>query len=504
MSDQEWSGWRAALERHRAAPYVMAIAGVSVLTAAMAALTAHAQVANLSMVYLLLVLWLASRYGRWPAVTASIFAFLAYDYFLVPPVGTLLVSGPRELLELVVLLAAALVTGQLASSLRRTQALAKDLASESQTLYELATSMLKLPEIEAALTLLCDQAVALRIVRMFALVAIDEDGARQVAGGRLTDTDLQQAARAFADRQPVGVIVRDDALTVLEARTPAATTPLMLPLTNAVIAFLLDRDLDPRADLRMLVALIGLADLLLVRRHAAREAERTRSLEAADRLKAAILSSISHELKSPLASLRAGLTALMAPKSGLNEEQRELLIGLDRQAVRLDRFVGDLLTMSRIEAGVELNLEPSSYPEIVGSVLHGLTRELAGFRLRLEVPSDLPSVLVDELQMERLLANLVINAVEWTPAGGIIWIGAAVQGSALMSWVQNQGPTIQPQDLDQVFDKFWTRRTTGSGLGLAICKRVAEAHDGSIRVENRAGGPRFTFTIPLASVAVAQ
>src|SRR5205814_10162732 len=129
-----------------------------------------------------------------------------------------------------------------------------------------------------------------------------------------------------------------------------------------------EKAMDPDVQ-RLLAALLGLAGLLLDRRRAARGAERVRSLEASDRLKAAILSSISHELKSPLASLRAGLTTLLMPQAGLDEDQLELLLGLDRQATRLDRLVGDLLTMSRLEAGLPPDRLPQDLEELVGSVL---------------------------------------------------------------------------------------------------------------------------------------
>jgi two-component system sensor histidine kinase KdpD len=113
---------------------------------------------------------------------------------------------------------------------------------------------------------------------------------------------------------------------------------------------------------------------------------------------------------------------------------------------------------------------------------------------------DLPPVDVDEVQADRVLANLLENAHEWAPPNGLIEVGAAPQDGMLEVWVENEGPPIATADLDRVFDTFWTRRARGSGLGLAICKRVVEAHGGTIRVENRRRGPRFIFTFPLAQV----
>ncbi|HEY3586706.1 MAG TPA: ATP-binding protein, partial [Myxococcaceae bacterium] len=193
-----------------------------------------------------------------------------------------------------------------------------------------------------------------------------------------------------------------------------------------------------------------------------------------------------------------------APQAGLQPEQRQLLVDLDRQAARLDHMVGDMLALSRLEAGVELDREPHRFADLVGSSLHAMRQELAGHPVSIELPDDLPPVEVDELQVGRVVTNLLENAVEWAPAAGAIQVGAVARDRWLEAWVENEGPEVAPADQDRVFDTFWTRRARGSGLGLAICKRVVEAHGGAIRVENRRRGPRFTFTLPLARVPASR
>ena len=481
------------------APYAVAIGGVIVVTAAIGLIGSLASVAGLSALYLLLVLWLGTRWGRGPAVAGSFAAFLLYDFFFVPPVGTFSVRGPAELLELVVLLAVALVTSQLASSLRRTQARAQLLADESRALYELAAAALRSSEISVALAMLSRRATELRGVSRFALVAIDSGEPSQLAGVELSAGELKQAAWSHEHDRPVGIAVRDGAVKPVRTH-PGATEPAYLPLTSGVAVIGIDAEETQPEGLRMLAALIGLADLLLDRRRAALDAERARGLESSDRLKTAILSSLSHELKSPIASLRTGLTALAAPQAGLQPDQRELLVDLDGQATRLDRMVGDLLALSRLEAGVELDKEPHDFADLVAGATRQLRTELAGNQLVFELPDDLPPVEVDEVQAGRVLANLLENAHDWAPPKGVIEVGAAPQGGMLEAWVENEGPPIATGDLDRVFDTFWTRRARGSGLGLAICKRVVEAHGGTIRAENRRRGPRFIFTFPLAQV----
>ncbi len=487
----------------RLAPYGIAIAGAVVITAAIALITSRASVQGLSAVYLLLILWLGARWGRGPAVAGSVAAFLLYDYFFVPPVGTFSVRGPAELLELVVLLAVALVTSHLAASQRRAQAGAETLAADSKAMYQLATAALRSTDVTPSMAMVSRRATELACIDRFALVAIDSGQASALAGAGLTPDELKQAAWSFENGRAIGIAVRDSEVKLMRT-FPGAGDTAYLPLSNGVAVIAIDASRAKPGDLRMLAALIGLADLLLDRRRAGVEAERARGFEASDRLKAAILSSLSHELKSPIASLRAGLTALAVPQAGLQPDQQELLGDLDRQANRLDHMVGDMLALSRLEAGMQLDTEPHRMADLVGTSVRQLRGELAGHDLQVNVADELPPVLVDEVQAGRVLTNLLENALEWTAGGGAIELGAAERAGMIEAWVENEGPPIATVDLDRVFDTFWTRRARGSGLGLAICKRVVEAHGGTIRVENRRRGPRFTFTLPLAGVVAGQ
>jgi two-component system, OmpR family, sensor histidine kinase KdpD len=484
----------------RWAPYAVAIAGSVVITAVIAGIQAYTSVAGLSALYLLVVLYAGARWGRWPAVAASVAAFALYDFFLVPPVGTFNVRGVSELLQLIVLLAVALVTGQLAAAQRRSQAESNMLAAQTRALYELATAALKSSEAAAALSIVAGRAKGIPGVERFTVAAVDHGQTEVLAGGELTADDVKQVMWSHESGRPVGVSVSDGVVTPVRTR-PKPGGPAYLPLTSgAVVLAVADEDPDP-SDMRMLAALVALAGLLLDRRRAAIEAERARGFEASDRLKAAVLASISHELKSPIASLRAGLTALVAPGAGLEPEQHALVLDMDRQATRLDRMVGEMLVLSRLEAGLPLDREAHGFSELVGTALRQLrTTDFKDRRVEVDVSGDLPEVEVDEVQVGRVLVNLLENAVEWAPPDGGIAIGAALRENHLEAWVENDGPPIPTVDLERIFDTFWTRRAGGSGLGLAICKRIVEAHGGTIRAENMRRGPRFTFTLPLVRV----
>lgn len=480
-------------------PYLTGLAGVGAITLAIAGLRRWLDVPNLSVSYLLLVLALGARWGSPPAIAAGLLAFLAYDFFFVPPTGTLTVSAPREVGNLVILLAGALIGGQLAARLGSERTRAQAAARVSDTLYRVALEALRVDSAEAALRLACEGAGRLAGVTRFSVVAVERGEPVVIAGDRLTASELQSAGWAHANRSPLGLRLVEGRLEPMRS-FPSRRGLAVLPLAaGAVVA-----DLGPAepsgTELQLLTALSALAGLLLDRRRSALESERARVLEASDSLKAAVLSSLSHELRSPLASIRLGLTSLSMPESGLAPDLRDLLTGLDSQAARLDRLVGDLLALSRLEAGTPLDLSPGAFPELAGAVLHRLRRELGPHPLELAISPELPPVLMDELQVDRVLTNLLQNAVEWAPEGGRIGLGGEVRGENLFVWVDNEGPPIGLPELDLVFDKFWTGRAEGTGLGLAICRRVIEAHGGTIHARNLRGGPRFEFTLPLALI----
>jgi two-component system sensor histidine kinase KdpD len=483
--------WRLAV------PYAFALAGTGAVTTLIAGVRPWIELPSLAAAYVLLVLWLGARYGWPPAVVAAGAAFVAYDWFLVPPYGTLYISAPRELVNLLVLIAAALLGGRLVAVLAARGAGAAASAEESGILYELAIAALQEPDGTGALALLCERARTAGGLRSMTLLAVEGERVERIAGDDLSPADMNRVLAAAVGGAGSGARLRDGLLEL--ARTfPPSSDPVYVALGGGVAVLHPPAARLEPARRHLLAALLGLAGLLLDRRRGSLAAERASTLEASDRLKAAVLSSMSHELKSPLSSLRAGLTALSMPEAGLDSEQREMLAGLDGQATRLDRLVGDLLTMSRLEAGVPPELSAHDLAEMVGAVLDGLEPALADFRLDVALPDALPPVLADELQVERVLTNLLENAAEWTAPGGRIGVGARGVEGGVETWVENQGPEIPEGETERVFEKFWTRRRRGSGLGLAIARRVVEAHGGAIRVENQPSGPRFTFRLPRA------
>jgi two-component system sensor histidine kinase KdpD len=231
---------------------------------------------------------------------------------------------------------------------------------------------------------------------------------------------------------------------------------------------------------------------------------RAKVLEESDHLKSALLSSVSHELRTPLATIKAAVTSLRGGGMAWQSSAREdLLAVVDDETDHLNRLVGNLLDMSRIESGA---LKPQRQwnliSEIVSGVLARLKPTIENHKLEIDLPDDLPFVPVDYVQMEQVFDNLVSNSLKYAPVNTTIHISAHKQDDALMKiQVRNQGPPVPEEHLDRIFDKFYrvtaADRVTGTGLGLSICKGIIEAHGGRIWAENLPDGFSFNFTLPL-------
>jgi len=231
---------------------------------------------------------------------------------------------------------------------------------------------------------------------------------------------------------------------------------------------------------------------------------RSKVLEESDQLKSALLSSVSHELRSPLATIKASITSLRSGDVSWNSPAREdLLAAVDDETDHLNRLVGNLLDMSRIESGA---LKPQRQwnimAEIIGGVIARMRTATEQHKLELDIPEDLPLVSVDYVQMEQVFANLISNSLKYAPRASTITISVRQEGELnLIVKVRNQSPPVPEEHLGRIFDKFYrvtdADRVTGTGLGLSICKGIIEAHGGRIWAENLPDGFAFIFTFPI-------
>jgi two-component system sensor histidine kinase KdpD len=294
------------------------------------------------------------------------------------------------------------------------------------------------------------------------------------------------------------------------------------PAITAVIAAILAHDLlfvDPRGTFSVARAdeALGLALLLFVAlvtaqladgaRRGAETAREVAIARRSDELKTALLRAVTHNLRTPLASIKASVSGLRQPEATFADEDRaELLAEIEEEADRLDRLVTNLLDASRLEAGgVIVSRHPQDLAELIGAVVDRIQARLglAGRQLKLEIPDELPPVSCDYTQIDQVVTNLLENAVVHTPPGTAVVARAQRQNGAVRVEIVDSGPGIPPADRERLFRPFERGRTRapGTGLGLTIARGFVEAHGGKLWLEDRGTetGSRFVFTLPLAT-----
>jgi two-component system sensor histidine kinase KdpD len=256
--------------------------------------------------------------------------------------------------------------------------------------------------------------------------------------------------------------------------------------------------------LRLLESFANQAGASIENERLAEESEKVRVQAEAERLRSSLLSSISHDLRTPLAVITGSASVLLDPKEPLDTKTQKLLAqDIFDEADRLNRLLVNLLEMTKLSSGaLVLNKETQPLEEVVGSALARLQKKLEGRPVRTHLPEDLPMLPLDSLLMEQVFINLIDNAIKYTPNGSQIEITAHVEDNRLRVDVADRGPGLEKGDEKRIFEKFYrgakVNRQSGAGLGLAICRGAVEAHGGEIWAENREyGGTRFCFTLPL-------
>ncbi|MRR10890.1 hypothetical protein EG831_12645, partial [bacterium] len=263
------------------------------------------------------------------------------------------------------------------------------------------------------------------------------------------------------------------------------------------------RSLQP-AEERLLRTFAGQAVLALERARLTASESRARILEESDRMKSSLLSSVSHELRTPLATIKASVTSLRSDDVEWEADARnDLLAAIEEETDHLNQLVGNLLNMSRIEAGaLQLKRRWNVLAEIAVPAANRLRAADPDHRIEVSLPEDLPLVYVDDVLMEQVFNNLLSNSRKYSPPGTSIHVRACVQDpQTVRVQVDNQGPAVSSADLEKIFDKFHrvtaADQITGTGLGLSICKGIIEAHQGRIWAENLESGFAILFTLPL-------
>ena len=485
--------------------YLLATAYVAIALAVGIVLDQVLDVRNLALVFLMAVLTSAVLHGLRPALYSCILGAFSFNFFFLPPRYTLTINDPESVLALFFFLGVAIIASNLTATVQRQALAARQRARTTEDLYLFSKKLAGTGTLDDVLWATAFQLASMLKVRVVLL--LPEDGTIAVKAGyppddTLDDADIAAARWAWEHNHAAG----------RGADTLPGAKRLYVPLRTgrtAVGVIGLDSDRRDRPLLtpeqqRLLDALADQAALAIERIQLVAAMDQAKLAAEADRLRSALLTSISHDLKTPLAAVLGASTTLrdyFAPMS--EEDRKDLLSTIVDESERLNRFIANLLDMTRIESGaMEPNYALHDVGDIVGSALRRGAKILGGHGVDVRIPADLPVVRVDPVLFEQVLFNLLDNAAKYAPEGSTIDIEGWSGTDTVVVQVADAGPGIPPGDLDRVFDTFYRVRKgdqvrAGTGLGLSICRGFIEAMGGTIAAGNRPDRTGAVFTIRL-------
>lgn len=521
----------AVLDSLRRTPihhFVVAVLAVLALTGAMLPFRDQLGILNELLLYLLLTFCLALASGLWPAVLSAVLGFLAFDVLFIPPYLTLTVADPDHVLALFVYLGVAVVTATLVSRTRERTEEAVRASRRSSMLAELNAALIGDVTLEAILARIAERVVTVYGAQACRVLLTGDDGELRVGavypesiGHEVDRTGRALAEWAVENRRPVGRGRRGGRIAGRiggTSRPTAGADALYLPImTSERVAGVLEVMDRPggaafrREDEQTLMTFVDQAALALERTRLSDEAARASALSQSDELKSALLAAVSHDLRTPLASIKAAATSLLDDSIAWDAETRQdLLTAIDEETDRLTLMVSNLLDLSRIEGGA-LRPQKDWYDvdELIGDVQRRLAARTTTHPVMVEIEPELPPLRFDYVQIAQVLVNLIENAVKYTPAGTPILVSARQVPGAIELSVHDEGPGIPLEYQFRLFEKFCRANASsaapGSGIGLAISKGLVEAHGGTISVESPPrAGTTFRFTLPLPAMSGGQ
>ncbi len=459
------------------------------------------ELSNIVMLFLLSVVGVGLVHGRGPAVFAAFFGVALFDFFFVPPRFNFAVSDVQYLVTFGVMLVVALVVGQLTAGLKLQAEAATQREHRVRSLYDmsrdLSAALLSAQVAEIGARFLTGEFGA----RSTLLVADEHDQLQAMEGGS-APVDSAVAQWAFDRGEEAGRgtdTLPASASLVLPLKAPMRVRGVLVVEPTGTRPWSVEQR-------RLLQTCASLLAISLERIHYNEVAQSSTVQIESERLRNSLLSAISHDLRTPLASLVGLADALELTPPALSEAQRKVTDAMRQSAQRMNAQVNNLLDMARLQAGaVQLNLAWQPLEESLGSALAACGSLLQGRTLEVSLPDDLPLVQVDSVLFERVLVNLLENAAKYTSAGSAIDIAARSRSDAVMLLLDDHGPGLPKGQEERVFEKFERGQresaTPGVGLGLAICRAIVQAHGGTIEAHNRlqdgvVQGARFVITLP--------
>lgn len=483
---------------------------VGATTALGLGLNALVALQNLSMLYLAAVLVSAVIAGRLSALIAAGLSFVAYNLFFIEPTGALTVAQPQEVLSLVIFIAVALAAGQLAARLRESADLARQQARQSQALLDFSRKLSSVQGQDNVLDAVTSHLHAALSRPALVLLPDETNDLAPVAAWppdqMLDATELTAARWAYEKKEPAGFLTG----TLPQVRylfRPIISAQRLLGVVGLAMG---SRDVPLTVDEeRTLLALLDQTAIALDRARLNRESALASVAREGEKVQAALLSSLSHDLRTPLASITGAVTTLRQLGGKLPSETRDdLLLSIEEESGRLSRFVANLFDMTRIEAGMmKARREPVNLGTVIEASVARARRLHPDLAVELSLAPNLPKAQGDAVLLEQVLFNLLDNARKYGGADQAVQIFARPEDDTAVISVTDQGKGIPEADLDRIFEKFYRRakgdgRPAGTGLGLSIARGLMTAMGGSITATSpavRKRGTRMTLRLPLAT-----
>ena len=447
----------------------------------------HVSQTTVALTLLLLVLFLAAKWGLRYAVATSIVATFGYNYYFLPPIGTLTINDPQNWLGLFSFLAVSVVGSRLSERAREEADDARVRQRELEVLYGLSRELLQTENVASLLNAISPAIVLVTRADAIMLFLLDGDR-RYMAGDRsaiqMDDIGLRQLAQTLPAPDVVGA----------QARVPlrVGVRPRGLLLISGV-----------SLSTETLEAIGGLISVSIDRAQALEEVSRGEAAKESERLRSLMIDSITHELRTPLTAIKAAASTLLLPKVLAPELQHELLTVIDEESDRLNRLVSEAVEMAQLETQeVHMTFVPTSVEEMVKQAMEGCSSLLEAREVKVNVRA-LPAVMADPDFITKVLANLIENATKYSAAGTPIFISAERRGENVTVSVADRGMGIDLSEQGLIFERFYRasvpgQRTSGTGMGLAISRAIIEAHHGTLSVTSQLGeGSVFSFTLPV-------
>ncbi len=447
----------------------------------------HVNQTTVALSFLGLVLITASRWRLAYSVYLSIVCTILYNFFFLPPVGKLTIADPQNWVALAVFLGCSVLVSHLADREREHAENAETRRTEVERLYEFSQQLLLQEDLRGLARITPSVAAAVFGFRAVALYVREEDAAYYSDPGNelLPTVELKLAA----NQPETGITLRNGCRII----------PLSLGMRSPGILAVSEADYS----LQIYEAIGSLVAIALERAAALERSSRLEAAREGERLRSALLDSVTHDLRTPLTAIRAAATTLASQPDLPEPERSELTVIVDEESARLDRLIGQAVEMAQLTAAaVQVHSHPQDVRELIESAVEEMRPLLRGRAVTIAVDDGLPRTPMDRALVQRVLRHLLENAAKYSSRASPIAILARRDEYRLLVTVADQGPGIDPAEQPFVFEKFFRGRkqqqSVGTGMGLAIVKAILEAHGGGIEVSSRAGeGSRFTFWLPL-------